>query len=96
MSAPLLIADLAAVLHVRSNPWKAMALLRAYFDESGLHGNSRVTGVSGFISDANSWVELEDKWTSLLTRIREDTGRDIREFHACVCDAGDEDIVRNR
>jgi hypothetical protein len=67
-----------------------MALLRAYFDESGTHGDARVTGVAGFIGPAEEWTQLEDKWQEELARFAKDTGHDIKDFHAYECENGQE------
>jgi hypothetical protein len=64
-------------------------MLKAYFDESGMHGDAKITGVGGFVAKTDAWVALEEKWLKLLERIRVETGKDIREFHACKCDAGE-------
>jgi hypothetical protein len=65
-------------------------LLRAYFDESGLHENAGVTGVAGFIGTADEWTNLENEWHSELRRFASDTGRDIKGFHAYDCENGED------
>ena len=90
MSTHVRIAELAGLLHERSDPWKLMALLRAYFDESGVHGGARITGVSGFIGPADEWELLESEWNSELDRFSKDTGRNINVFHAYDCENGED------
>jgi Protein of unknown function (DUF3800) len=88
MNAHVSISELADMLHGRSK-WKVMALLGAYFDESGMHGDARITGVGGFIGPAADWTELEEDWDALLSQVRAETGNDeIRQFHASVCNSG--------
>jgi hypothetical protein len=70
---------------------EALATLRAYFDESGLHGDATVTGVAGFVANLEAWTELEDRWAELLSRVRNETGKNITEFHAAMCDAGNDE-----
>jgi hypothetical protein len=67
-----------------------LTVLRAYFDESGLHGDATVTGVAGCVAHLDTWTDLETKWNGLLARIRNETGKNITEFHAFECDAGSE------
>jgi hypothetical protein len=67
-----------------------MALLCAYFDESGTHDGARVTGVSGFIGPVDEWDRLETEWASELERFANDTGRNIKDFHAYECENGEE------
>jgi hypothetical protein len=67
-----------------------MALLRAYFDESGTHNGARVTGVSGFIGPVDEWDRLENEWESELERFTKDTGHEIKDFHAYECENGEE------
>lgn len=62
-----------------------MALLRAYFDESGTHGGSKVTGVAGFVGPEAEWTALESEWESELARFSDITGKPITELHAYDC-----------
>jgi hypothetical protein len=96
MSAHVRISELAEILHGRSCPWRVLALLRAYFDESGVHGRARVTGVAGFIGTAASWEYVEENWLAELSRFPPDqlsrfrTPQDaIRAFHAVDCEQGE-------
>jgi uncharacterized protein DUF3800 len=88
MSAHLRIADLADVLHKRGNRWKVMALLRAFFDESGTHDCARITGVCGYIGPASQWDALQCEWESELLRFSNDSGHIIDAFHAYDCENG--------
>jgi hypothetical protein len=88
MNAHVSVAELAAMFHARSNPWKIMALLRAYFDESGVHEGARITGVAGYIGPAREWDSLQAEWDSELVRFSDDTGHGIEVFHAFDCEHG--------
>ncbi|QIG92149.1 DUF3800 domain-containing protein [Bradyrhizobium sp. 6(2017)] len=37
-------------------------MLRAYFDETGIHANSPVTFIAGFIGTADQWAAVEGQW----------------------------------
>lgn len=90
MSNSLLqIRDLARLVHDKSNPWKLMALLRAFFDESGLHGKSPITGIAGFIGPSEEWEAVEVAWGAELERFRETTGHKINVYHATDCNSGE-------
>jgi hypothetical protein len=67
-----------------------MTILRAYFDESGTHAGSRVTGVAGYIGPVEAWDALEAEWVIELQRFSNDTGRDISAFHAYDCENGED------
>lgn len=73
---------LAQALHPRSSVWKAMAMLRAYFDESGLHQSPPVTVIAGYVGTESSWSSVEDRWVSVLGEFRD---KGIASFHATDC-----------
>jgi hypothetical protein len=41
-------------------------LLRAYFDESGIHAGSLVVAIGGYVGTKDAWSEIEPKWQSVL------------------------------
>ena len=41
-------------------------MLRAFFDESGIHAGSPVTFVAGFIGSSEEWAEVRAKWQSVM------------------------------
>jgi hypothetical protein len=41
-------------------------VLRAYFDESGIHGGSRTTILSGFIGSRNQWRRIAVRWQKAM------------------------------
>ena len=82
------IRDLASIIHARSNPWKVILVLRAYFDESGMHGSAPIVGVAGFIGTAEAWEAIERDWLAELDWLR-DQNVIIPNFHATDCEAGE-------
>jgi hypothetical protein len=70
-------AELAAALGWA--PEEMVAVIRAYFDESGEHGAddalTRLT-IGGLIAPAEAWGAFEGEWQSALDR------NSLREFHA--------------
>ena len=61
-------------------------VLTAYFDESGTHAGSPVTGMAGFLADARQWRKYEKRTTKLFTRYG------VREFHAIDVRRGHKDF----
>jgi hypothetical protein len=41
-------------------------LLRAYFDESGIHGQPGVTVIGGFVGSHAAWRVMESRWQEIL------------------------------
>ena len=60
------ISYLARTLHPRKAKFRAMALLRAYFDESGIDANSKVVAIGGLIAKEGSWTDLEERWENVI------------------------------
>jgi hypothetical protein len=58
MRAPIPVGEGAGLVHSGGDPWKVIATLRAYFDESGIDGGSKVTSLGGFVADSETWVGL--------------------------------------
>jgi hypothetical protein len=73
----LRIADWARALGARR-----LALLWAYFDESGLHANAPVTLIAGLVGSPAAWQPVEDAWAKQLQ------ADGIFEFHANHCRVG--------
>jgi hypothetical protein len=85
------IADLAEIVHARENPWKVLALLRAYFDDAGTHRRSEVTSIGGLIGTAEAWTALEADWGGVLDRFKE---YGLKTFHAYDCEVGEGEFAR--
>ena len=45
---------------------RVMALLNAYFDETGTHDGSPATLVAGFVGMADAWSAVEGRWRAVL------------------------------
>ena len=61
---------------------RRLAVLVAYFDESGTHGDAaKVVAVSGFLGDSMAWAQLERPWKKALAQ------RGHQYFHATDCSA---------
>jgi hypothetical protein len=79
------IADLAERLHARSNPWKGIAVLWAYFDDAGTHASSEVTTIGGLLGTKAAWTALEADWQIVINDFRE---YGLTAFHAYDCEEG--------
>jgi len=58
-------------------------VLHAYLDESGVHDQSPIILVGGWIAPADLWAAFEPDWNEVLTRFG------LTYFHASTCEAGD-------
>jgi hypothetical protein len=72
------VAKMADWPHPHASVCKALAMLKAYFDESGIHEGSSVTALAGFVATKDSWVKLEPKWQGVLSEYAD---RGVRFFH---------------
>lgn len=79
---PIPIAELAAALYGPSSKYRGMALLKAYFDESGTHAGSPIVLIAGLIAPIETWIDIEREWNENLATSR------VPYFHAYECDAG--------
>ena len=86
MNAPVRIADLADCLHPRSSVWRSMALLHAYFDESGTHAGSRVVAIAGWVAAKGEWTALEAEWQAVLTAHSGDRDHSFRRIATSYSD----------
>jgi len=72
----------------RSAAGKGLAVLTAYFDDSGTHATSRVTLMGGLYGNDAQWTALEQKWQALL----DDPGKGwgpLARFHMFDCEHGE-------
>jgi hypothetical protein len=74
-------------------------VLRAYFDESGIHAGSPVTVLSGFIGSRNQWKRVTRKWEAVMKgevfhykNMRLDGVR-LQKLASILCDSGLEVIA---
>jgi hypothetical protein len=77
-SQPLKIDDLIALTRPRDHKPKVLAMLEAYFDESGIHSGAAICVVAGYFGDASQWKAQEVKWRKVLA----DFNFPLKDFHA--------------
>lgn len=71
------ISDIAHLLHGRRTYWRALALLEAFFDESGTHGRmSRTVAIAGYVATEEEWTKVQKRWQEVLQC------HGIKVFHA--------------
>jgi hypothetical protein len=76
-------AELAKLLHRGSAKWRALVMLRAFFDESGTDGTRPVVSISGYVGTESQWTSLEGEWQQRLDNFG------VKEFHMAPCLAGE-------
>lgn len=74
--------EVAAALHPRHSVVRAMALLRAFFDESWTRDGEGVTAIAGYVASAGVWDAVEEPWKARLA-LYADKG--VRSFHMKDC-----------
>jgi len=52
----------------------------AYFDESGTHDGSELSGVAGFVGDARQWRKFEKRAGKVFSRSRVDVLHTIPRY----------------
>jgi hypothetical protein len=62
-------------------------ILTAYFDESGTHAGSELSGMAGFIGNARQWRKFEKRAAKLFGRFK------VEVFHTIDVRRGDKDFV---
>lgn len=70
MFHPIPPGKLARALHPGERHYKAMAMLTAYFDESGIHSSSEVILISGFVATSELWEKFDAEWKENLDTAR--------------------------
>lgn len=76
------IADIADWLHPISSTGRALVLLRAYFDESGTHGDASVTSLAGYVGTKDVWKSIEAEWKEVLSHFAD---KGVSWFHMSEC-----------
>lgn len=53
-------------------------MMKAFFDETGTHDGSDITGIGGFVGTAEAWEKLEPKWLEVLAEFAD---KGVSWFH---------------
>lgn len=72
--------ELTDLICSRSAPRRVIALLCAYFDDTGTHRDSRVVGIAGMIGEMSDWSSFDAKWVAKIAQYG------LSDFHATDCD----------
>lgn len=56
------VGELADLLHPSTSKWKALAMLRAYFDASKTQVQVGITAIAGYVAPKEAWERLEPLW----------------------------------
>jgi hypothetical protein len=73
---------LATSVHPQRHRHRALVLLKAYFDESGVHRGSQTALIAGFVGTLPDWESLEARWNEILQEAR------IPYFHSTEMESG--------
>jgi hypothetical protein len=85
MTAHIPIADLFRVLLPRDSLSGCLAMLTAYFDDSGTHEDSNVVLVGGIVGTEWQLTSLERLWKPHIDRPLCGRKPQLRRFHATEC-----------
>jgi hypothetical protein len=66
----------------------SIAMLTAYFDDSGTHAKSKIVMVAGISGTEGRLAGLEHNWRKHLERPLEGTKRRLKRFHMVDCQGG--------
>jgi hypothetical protein len=72
--------------HPSNHRFKAIALLRAYFDETGTHTASKAVMVCGIVAPMDIWDEFDMAWRKQLAVEK------VSYFHAVECEHGENEF----
>lgn len=84
MSAPLSLRDFARLVLPRSCPDGILAMLTAYFDDSGTHDDSDIVIIAGLSGNEFQWQAFEDAWRAKLA-IPSPGKPPLSRFHMYEC-----------
>jgi hypothetical protein len=85
MNAPIPVWQLANWLHRSAGTHKALAMLEAYFDESGTEGEATIAAIAGYVASAEEWRNIEKPWQCKLNLLSEWS---VKTFHMTDCISG--------
>jgi hypothetical protein len=67
------------ILHPAGGDVKTLVVFKAYLDESGIHGDSKVCVMAAYLAPEKEWARFIPKWQGVLDR------HGINVFHAKEC-----------
>lgn len=79
---PTKLNDIFQLLRSSSSQESYLAVLTAYFDESGIHEGSKVFALAGYLAPQEMWTRLERQWNRTLEEY------EISFFHMTDCENG--------
>ncbi len=87
MNAPITIVNFVRAMFGRATNGRMIAVLAAFFDDSGTHSSSPVVVVGGLLGTEGQWAAFDTRWTKLLERPLDNKPR-LTQFHLSPCQAG--------
>lgn len=58
-----------------------LAMLKAYYDDSGTHDGSLVVSVAGYVGEDDQWTEFQRNWNDILIQFNHDNACDVTHMH---------------
>lgn len=91
MGAGLSVAELAGLVFSRAKPKGVLAVLTAYFDDSGTHNASKVVLIGGLLGSDAQWLAYEQEWQARLDAPL--PGKPpLKRFHMYDCEHGEKEF----
>jgi Protein of unknown function (DUF3800) len=73
------LREIVRAVHPQSCELKLLGMFRAYFDESGIHGESKILVMACYLAPAKEWDRFIPKWQAVLNKYG------VNIFHATHC-----------
>jgi len=70
-----------SLLHPDSSESRHLAVFKFFVDESGIHDNSKIFVLAGFLAPEEVWLDFTEAWQKVLD------AHGIKVFHATDCNA---------